>query len=159
MPLLHSLVAISSCFHIFIIILFMYCPLSFVLPYPTKQQPFTSSRIEYVLPLSGRFLSYIFHFLPYIRPIHPCPSLPSLPPFPTEPESTEPDYSLITNASCGELHHLTVGKVCEVVVGTQNTPHTTTIPSYALALRTGESCLMFILLFMRSIQKVFNLAP
>lgn len=54
-----------------------------------------------------------------------------------EPESTEPDYSLITNASCGELHHLTLGKVCEVVVGTQNTPQTTTIPSFALALNTG----------------------
>ncbi|KAG0719268.1 Acylglycerol kinase, mitochondrial [Chionoecetes opilio] len=49
----------------------------------------------------------------------------------------EPDYSLITNDACGQQHHLSLGRVCELTVATGNTPHATDTPSYALTLRTG----------------------
>ena len=56
---------------------------------------------------------------------------------PTESDDDEPDYSLITNESCGELHHMSLGRVSEVVVATRNTPQSSDTPPYALALRTG----------------------
>lgn len=49
----------------------------------------------------------------------------------------EPDYSLITNESCGEQHRLSLGRASEVVVATCNTPQSSNTPPYALALRTG----------------------
>lgn len=54
-----------------------------------------------------------------------------------EEKDDEPDYSLITNESCGEQHHLSLGKVCEVTVATGNTLHSSDTPSYALTLKTG----------------------